>query len=372
VLTTVLARRLGLGRLATVTVVAVLALAPAAVSASRVVSPENVAAVWALGALVLTTRRPSAAVPNPPSGSSPARPPSLWPALGTDLAAVGCLSLAVLSAPVALGLLPTVLLATARHGDGRRVALVGGAVLLCTGTGAAALLTATSPAGTASAVHGLHGGRLDGAWLGADVGTLVLAAAAAAVALRHSRTRPVALGVVLIPALSVLFGATAAPLTVPLVAVLVPGLATAVIHRLTDRLAADRTAAAVAVAAACALSLAPAYARLPAALHPPATAQAATWLHSHLAPGSPVLTDARTRVALVAGTDAWNQVSTLTACRQGSGPFAAGGRCTRAGLWVVDPATRSGLPHHSTLLAAFGTDRTGRVEIREVRAGHRP
>lgn len=360
-----LARRLGAGRGWAVLAVALLALSPAAIASSRIAAPENVAAFWAMAALVVAVGGPGRDDPRwGEAGEMPGRR-----ALCTDLAATAFLSIAVLSAPVAVALLPTVLMSTARRGDARRVALVGGSVLFATGLGAAALMAGAAPADLAACVPALHSGWFSGGPMGGDLLAAGLWLACVLLGLRSGRTRPVALGALLVPPLAVLFGSPAAGLTLPLVGVLLAVSAPGWLGRLP---APTRLPALVVTfAAGWALN----YAALPAALTPPPTAQAMSWLRGHPPADQHVLTDRRTRVALVAGTDTWNQVSTVEDCRLRDVLMhnTRSAHCDRATLWIVDPSVSSGVPARSTLIAEFSSPNGGRhIQVRSTPPHHAP
>jgi hypothetical protein len=349
-----LARRLGAGHGWAVLAVAVLAVCPTAVSSARIATPENIAALWAMAALVLAT-----------GGRHPDRQ-----AMYTDLAVTTCLSVAVLSAPVAVALLPSVLMSTARRGDPKRVALVGGSVLFATGIGASALMATATPFNSVDTIPALHSDWFGDGWPGVDVLTPLVSLGCALLALRSPRARPVAVGVLLVAPLAVFIGAPATGLMLPLVAVLLAVTAPEWFRRWSTPVSVTSLAILTAVFG---LGWAVDYAALPAALTPPPTEQAMAWLRDHLPPGQHVLTDRRSRVALVAGTDRWNQVSTINDCRKRNDlpHLARSIHCDRAPWWIVDPSVRAGLPEHTTLVTEFTSpDGTHRIQVRTAPPRH--
>ena len=119
----------------------------------------------------------------------------------------------------------------------------------------------------------------------------------------------------------------------------------------------------------CGLGWAVDYVALPAALTPPPTVQAMAWLRDHLPAGQHVLTDRRSRVALVAGTDSWNQISTIADCRMQDDLLypTRPAHCDRSPWWIVDPAVRAGLPEHTTLVAEFASpDGARHIQVRSA------
>jgi hypothetical protein len=354
-LTFTLARRLGAERGWTVLALAVLAVCPAAIASARIAAPENVAGLWAMAALVLAT-----------GGRVPGRR-----SMGIDLAVTACLSVAVLSAPVALALLPTVLMSTARRGGPRRVALVGGSVLFATGLGAAALMATAAPFTLVGDIPALHNGWFDSwggsgggtEWPSIDVLTPLICLGCALLGLRSHRARPLAVGVLLLAPLAVLVGAPASGLTLPLVTALLAVNAPEWFRRRSAPIAG------AALGVVCGLGWAVDYAALPAALTPPPTVQAMAWLRDHLPAGQYVLTDRRSRVALVAGTDSWNQISTIADCRMQDDLLhpTSPAHCDRSPWWIVDPAVRAGLPEHTTLVAEFASpDGARHIQVRSA------
>ena len=353
-LTLTLARRLGAGRHWSLLAPALLAVCPAAIASARIAAPENVAALWAMLALVLATRNRSA-------GRK-----TLW----TDLGVTACLSIAVLSAPAAVALLPAVLLMTVRQGSPRRVALVGGSVLFITGLGASVLMATAATSTLVSSIPAQQGGWFGYGWPHVDILTPIFALGCSLLALRSHRVRPLAVGVLALVPVSALVGAPAANLTLPLVATMVAVLVaeTKWQHRWS------RPITVTALALALGLGWAMNYAGLVAVLTPPPTAQAMVWLRDHVPSGQRVLTDPRSRVALVAGTDDWNRISTINECRLRSDVLHLRRlrHCDQATWWVVDPSVDSGLPEHSALVAVFTSPENPRhIEIRSAPLQHR-
>jgi hypothetical protein len=366
VLTALLARRFGAGRGWALLAVGVLALCPAAVASAREVSPENVAVVWGLLALWLA--------------AGPYR--SGRAAVLTDLGAIACLTIGVLSAPVTFAVLPAVLLCTGRHGDGRRVALIGGAVLFLTGLGAAAALASAAPASVTSNVPGQRVSNwgqpwLGTGWLGIEIVTPLAALVVALLALRARGSRPLAVSALLVPLAAALLGASVTPLVVPLVAVLTalvvaarwgswrrswsPAGSAPAWRRVPPRVTAAALAG-LAVAGVWTVG----YARLPAALAPTPNAQAMDWMRANVPLGELVLTDRRTRVTLVAGTDDWNTVTTEDACRREAlllSSLRTAPNCGAATLWITDRAVSSGLPSHVDQVTGFGPLGRGHIDV---------
>ncbi|HEY1969914.1 MAG TPA: hypothetical protein VGH89_18315, partial [Pseudonocardia sp.] len=223
----VLARRTGLGRGWALCAVAVLALSPTAIAAARQATPENLAALWALAAVLLALGSSSSSVPSARLASSSSVPSARLASSSSVPLCLGvtlCMSIAVLSSPVAVALLPTVLLLCARQGgrqgDYGRVALVAGAVLFVSGLGAATALATASPSTLTANVHGHPPDWFGSDWLGPDLITPLLGLVGTLLALRGSRLRPIAIGVLLLPLVGALFGAPVAAFTVPLASVL--------------------------------------------------------------------------------------------------------------------------------------------------------
>jgi hypothetical protein len=346
------ARRSGAGRGWSVCALAVLAVAPAAVTAARQASPENVAALWSLAAMALAMSQ---------RGSR-----SWWTGLGL----VACLSLAVLSSPVALGALPTVLLLYRRRADTNRVALVTGAALFIAGLGAAtALATATSSTVTAN-VHGHTPDWLNSGIFGPDLVTPALGLLVVLVAPRLPAVQPAAVGLVLLPALGMMFGAPVAALTVPLLSV---SLAIIGSRRAWDRLPGvlgrDHQRVAVLAATALVAGLAVSYTPTLHLTQSQPTQRARAWLAANVAPDQRVLTDRRTRVALVAGDSEWDRIETVEACRRTKvlPPAIAMPKrhCSEATLWITDPSVRSGMPPGNPLITVFDVPGSRhRIEVR--------
>jgi hypothetical protein len=375
----VLARRTGLGRGWALCAVAVLALSPTAIAAARQATPENLAALWALAAVLLALGSSSSSVPSARLATSSSVPSARLASSSSVPLCLGvtlCMSIAVLSSPVAVALLPTVLLLCARQGgrqgDYGRVALVAGAVLFVSGLGAATALATASPSTLTANVHGHPPDWFGSDWLGPDLITPLLGLVGTLLALRGSRLRPIAIGVLLLPLVGALFGAPVAAFTVPLASVLAVQAVAGVLAGRTPTGRRHRHLVKVAMpallAGALALGWSVNYATLPSAISPQPTTLARAWLTQHLPAGQQVLSDRRTRVALVPGTGGWDRVSTVDACRRtASLPSAARPLrgCARAPWWITDPTVPSGLPKHSNLIAVFGQPNApNRIEVR--------
>lgn len=374
-----LARRIGADRRWALVAVALLAVCPAAIGTARTAAPENLALVWGLAGLVLATGRPRVASA----------------AMRMDAAIAGCLAVAVLTAPVALGLLPAVLLVSARQRDLLRPALLGAGLLAAVGVGA--VFTARAATGTSVGGSGavdLATAWFGSGWLGRDLVTPLIVLAAALVGLRAEGQRPAAVGVLGIAALAPLLGAApgmgfslAFPVAAALVAVQVAALVSAVLARLAEaaerateqalvpslasvgsgteqaRRWLPRTAPAL-LTAVVALAWVSNLAQLPGPLTPTPTAQARTWLRDNVPGGEQVLADARDRVSLVPGTDAWTRVVTSTDQAVDSTDAGAGG--SEGGTpprWWISFGDRS-IPTGGELIAQFGpVDGPERIDV---------
>ncbi|WP_410574604.1 glycosyl transferase [Amycolatopsis sp. cmx-4-61] len=207
VLLWILARRLGLTRWAASAAVLLLAASPLALGVQRLVVVEHLAAVWALGALVLITR-PEARVRH-------------------DAAAAACLLAAVLTSPLALVFLPAAGWLLVRRAP-VRAALV--AVVLNLGLGlafgpAAAVLRPHLAAATGPSVAD---------WAALDPAWAVLSAVASVAALGVKPLRPLAATGLLLAATLLVPGVPATAvlaLVVPVTPVLVAGVAQAILRR---------------------------------------------------------------------------------------------------------------------------------------------
>jgi hypothetical protein len=356
----VLARRVGAGWSWAVVAVALLALCPAAIGAGRVAAPENLALLWSLATLVLATGAPRV-------GRA---------ALRLDLAITGHLTMAILTAPVAIALLPSVLLLSARQGDPRRPALLTGAVLAAVGLGTAALASGlavtTGPAdwfGPRGAAEWFAPG-----WLGRDLVTPVVTLAVALAALRSPRQRPLAVGVLGVAVLAPVLGASAT-LAIPLAAVLAVAVAREQLDRIRERRATPGSSwvdrwrpllprlAPAGLTGLLALVWAANLAQLPKATTPPPTTLARAWLRDNVPDPGQVRTDPRSRVALMSGTDDWPTANTAGDCQRPSPAVSAGGGCADGDWWVTTPAEPP--PPAAALVAEFGPpDAPDRIEVR--------
>ncbi|MEV7095133.1 glycosyl transferase [Amycolatopsis sp. NPDC051045] len=200
----VLARRLGLTRWASAAAVALLAASPLALGLQRLVVVEHLAAVWALGALVLITK-PGARIRH-------------------DVAAAGCLLAAVLTSPLALAILPAAGWLLVRRGPAR-AALV--AVLLNLGLG-----IAFGPAAAVLRPHLAAAGRPSVAdWVALDPAWAVLSTVALVAALAVTSLRPFAVSGLLLAATLLIPGVPGTAvlaLLLPVTPLLLAGVAQAV------------------------------------------------------------------------------------------------------------------------------------------------
>ncbi|MGW3965825.1 glycosyl transferase [Amycolatopsis sp. NPDC005003] len=207
VLMWMLGRRLGLTRWASAAAVLLLAASPLALGLQRLVVVEHLAAAWALGALVLITRRRAR--------------------IRHDIAAAGCLLAAVLTSPLALFFLPAAGWLLARRAP-VRAALV--AVVLNLGLGiafgpAASALRPHLAAATPPSVA--DWAALDPVWVALSVAGLLAALAVPAV-------RPLAASGVLLAATLLVPGVpdtAVLALLVPVTPLLLAGVAQAVPRR---------------------------------------------------------------------------------------------------------------------------------------------
>ncbi|MDT7657370.1 MAG: hypothetical protein QOF38_2085 [Pseudonocardiales bacterium] len=366
----VLAGRVGAGWRWSVVAVALLALCPAAIGTARVAAPESLALLWSLAALVLATGIPRVG----------------HAALRVDLAITGYLTVAILTAPVAIALLPSVLLLSARQGDPRRPALLTGAVLTAVGLGTAALASGlavtTGPAdwfGPSGTAEWFAPG-----WLGRDPVTPVVALVVALAALRSHRQRPLAVGVLGVAVLAPVLDVSAA-LAVPLAAVLAVAVARERLDRIRERGATTTAStrpswldrwrprpswldrwrprlpklAPAGLTGLFALVWAANLAQLPKATTPPPTTWARAWLRDNVPNPGQVHTDPRSRVALISGTDAWPTVNSAADCQRPSPPAT----CADQDWWVTTPAEPT--PPAAALIAEFGpADAPDRIEVR--------
>jgi hypothetical protein len=374
----VLVRRLRVVRRWAMLAVALLAICPAAIGAARVAAPENLALLWAMAALILVAGRHREGLA----------------ALRVDLVIIGCCAVAVLTSPVALALLPTVLLLSARQHDPRRPALIAVGVLLALGVGTAFAVAEVPPSGPVPgwlAPGWLALSWLGPGWLGRDLVTPALVLLVGLLALRPGtqsspRGRALAVGVLGVPLLAVPLGAAptpALPLAAVLVAVLAAGIERGVLARARRAGSPGRRAGPAehdhagpehGPAGRFVPQLAPALligvlavvwaanlAQLPEATAPPPAAAARAWLRDNVPAADVIRTDARTRVALVPGTEAWSRVST--------GSPDDTGDATSAPAWWVSapggPAPATAAPATAALVAEFGpSGAPDRLEIR--------
>lgn len=305
------ARRLGVSRPWAAAALLLLAVCPPLLDAQRTVVAAGVALPWLLGALAL------AAGPRPVGRRGLAR----------DAGLVACVAVGVLTAPVALALVPSVLWLAVRRRDPVDGAVVAAALTLVATT--AAVWVVVSGAGSALAGPAA-GNLLVPDRFGVDPGSPVIGASVAVLALGPARTRPLAVGVLGAPVVAVLAGtswpglvALAAPVVVLLLASLVGQVvdtaARPVRHLKTvprHHLYAPVGTAALVVAALAGWS--PHLVGLPAALDAGATESARAWLAQNASATDLVVADSRTRLALVSAGD-WER----TRAQPRTGPVVA-------------------------------------------------
>jgi hypothetical protein len=198
-----LARRVGLARWAATVAVLLVAVSPLALGLQRLVVVEHLAAVWALGALVLLTR----------PGARPRH----------DVSAAACLFAAVLTSPLALFLLPAASWLVARRSPARAAVL---AIVLNLALG-----VAFGPAGALLRPHLAAAGRPSVAgWVALDPAWAVLSIAALVAALGVTALRPFAVSGLLLAATLAVPGVPATAvlaLLLPLTPLLLAGVAQA-------------------------------------------------------------------------------------------------------------------------------------------------
>lgn len=325
VLVWLLARRLGVGPAWATAALMLLAICPPLLDVQRTVVAANVALPWMLGALILATSAAAtsptdpwvgtltepAADTDPAAAAGPTSAAIRWePA--RDAGVLACTVLAVATAPIMLALVPSVLWLHAQARRTRHALFLGVAVLVS--VAAALVLAPLAGFGIAVRDAGL-GNLLDPERVTADPVTPLLVAAVTLLGLGSRAVRPVAAGLVLVPAVAVLTGepwaavvATAVPLGFLLLAGLVGGVvdtaARPVRHlRRTGRahLYAPVGTAVLVVGALAAWS--PVIARLPATLDAAAFEAARAWMARNGSTSELVLSDSRTQLAVVNARD---------------------------------------------------------------------
>lgn len=305
------ARRLGVTRPWAATAVMLAAVCPPLLDAQRTVVAAGLALPWMLGALLI------AAGPHRPGRRGVAR----------DAGLVACVAVGVLTAPVALALVPSVLWLAARQRDRVDGTVLAVATTLVAGLGT--LWALLAGAGAALAGPGA-GDLLAPDRFGVDAVSPVIGTAVALLALGPARTRPPAVGVLLAPFVAGMTGtpwtglvALAAPVVVLLVAALA-GLVLDTAARPVRHLRAvphGHLYAPLGTGVLVLVALAvwsPHLVGLPAALDASATAAARAWLAENASAADLVLADSRTRLALVGAQD-WER---MTASSE-SGPVVA-------------------------------------------------
>ncbi len=338
-----LARRLGVSRPWALGAVVVLALSPAAVAASRLAVPENLAVTWAMAALVLA--------------AGPTRVGRAQ--FRSDLMVAVFLLVAALTAPPAAALTAAVVALVARHGDQRRTLLLAA---MCLPALVAAAFGAGRPTGPGIGTWPASG------WLGPDPVTVVLVVLVGGFALASARHRWVGVGLLAVLAGAAALGVPASglyPLLVPLAAIGSAVLGqdrTVPVRRLPGPVAG-------------AVLLVPPAARLPAvtlavlvlgwstnllslpsATAPPPSEWAREWLRGNVPPGEQVMTDDITHTALTPGGPAWDRLVTPAVCeRQArlSAAPSAGRACSTPDWWVVS-GTHPDAPSDSAPAAPAG------------------
>jgi hypothetical protein len=343
----VLARRVGVGPGWSMAAVCLLAVCPAAVVPAREASAQNVAALWGLLALV-------AVFAGPPPLLRVGGHPELWRAVKTTVSA----GLAVLTAPVALAYLPALLMVAVRRSGRRTAASIGAAVtgMAVAGIAVSGIAALIAPSWGSSAWAGSDSRWAQFGWLGPEPMSALIGLAVGSLALRYSTSKPLAVAVLASAlsgmALAVPTSAIVVPPSLVLLAQIAEQALAAGRHR-TRRLARGTV---IAVAASVlALNATASAAALPLDLTAPPASAARGWLTGNLGPAAPVVTDWRTRVALVPGTDAWTRAATPTDCA---------GRACGGVWWIIDPSRGSGPPPGATLVAQFGRPgRPGSVAV---------
>lgn len=327
-----LARRLGVSRPWALCAVVVLALSPTAVAVSRLAVPENLAAAWALAALVLA-----------------AGPAQVGRAqFQSDLMVAVFLLAGALTAPPAAACAAAVVALVARHGDQRRTMLLGA---MCLPAVVAAASSAGRPTGAGVQTWVATG------WLGLDLLTVVLVVLVAGFGLASARHRWVGFGLLAVLASAAVLGLPASglyPLLVPVAAV---GLAVLGQDRAVPvgRLPRSVAAAAALVPPAALLPVVTLTVlvvgwsanlfSLPSATAPPPSEWAREWLRGNVPPSEQVMTDDITHTALAAGGTGWDRLVTPAVCerqaRLSAAPSSAQA-CSTPDWWVVTGAHPAG------------------------------
>lgn len=327
-----LARRLGVTRPWALCAVAVLALCPTAVTVSRLAVPENLAAVWALAALVLA--------------AGPARVGRAQ--FRCDLMVALFLLAAALTAPLAAALSAAVVALAARHGDLRRTLLLGAMCL-------PALIAAATGVGRPTGA-GIDTWVATG-WLGPDLVTTLLVALVGGFGLASARHRWVGLGLLAVLVAAASLGLPASglyPLLIPMAAV---GLAVLGQDRAVPARRLPRSVAAVALLVPPTVLLpvvtltvlvvgwSANLVSLPSAAAPPPAEWAREWLRGNVPPSEQVMTDDITHTALTSGGAGWDRLVTPAVCerqaRLSAAPSSAQA-CSTPDWWVVSGAHPAG------------------------------
>ncbi|HZZ46431.1 MAG TPA: hypothetical protein VFE65_06070 [Pseudonocardia sp.] len=350
-----LARRLGAGRGTAGVAVAALAVSPMAIEASERAIPQNVAAIWALAALLVAL---PARQTDPRQTDPLAEPEWRWHRSG--LLVGTCLGIAVITAPMLLALVPVAVLLLARRADAWR------AVALCalglTVTVAGALMLGVSP--TAGQPTWFAPG-----WMHADPVTPLLGVVVGLAAVSHLRWRETAIGLVAVSVVSCCQGVPGAlvwPFAVALGAAVLTDWHTRVPRSRPEaaalrgwtpgspilRLRAHREAVSLVGIAALAWSVSTAVPSWPATTP---VVSARGWITGNLWPDQPIRADLSARVALASGLTDWDRYVTDDGCRI---RWRAG--CSSP-WWVGQPSS----PGHGVLIARFGRpEQRGGLEVR--------
>lgn len=358
VLVWLLTRRLGLGSAWATAALMLLAICPPLLDVQGTVVTANVGLPWLLGALVLATA----------AGRR-------W--LLRDAGVVVCTVAAVVTAPIMVALVPSVLWLAARPRAPRHALWLGGAVVAA--VVAALVLAPVLGFGAAVRDAGL-GNLLAPERITADPVTPLVVAVVTVLGLAVWAVRPIAAGLLVVPVVAVLTGepwaavvATAVPLGFLLLAGLIGGVvdtaARPVRHR--RRLPRAHLYAPVGTTALVIGALAvwsPVIGRLPATLDAGATAAAREWTAQNGSTSELVLSGARTQLAVVNARD-WVHVRVGSAADEVEATFGQGADAVSVrslpGSGVGQPRETAAPRTAGELLAA--SDRLEAVEpLREL------
>jgi hypothetical protein len=347
-----------------------LALSPAAITSARLAVPENLAACWAVLALVLA--------------AGPVRTGRAQ--LRADLVIAGVFTIGAMTAPIVAAVAPALILVAARYGDPRRTVTLA-ALCLPAAIGApvmSGLLHLTANSGAGAAFWPVNG------WLGLDLVTPVVGALVAVLTIRRLDGREIGVGLLSLGVTALWLDIPASgllPLVIPLIAVGLGRVGEDVRVPDARRLPAPLAGAVVRVPPAilgpgCALALLSAawcgnLWALPGSTSAPPAQWARDWVIGNISPNERVMTDNVLHVALAKGDSGWTRVATPALCatraRLSASPVAAGS-CSDSDWWVVagsdlvatgTPAAGPVVPPtRATLVARFGEQGSpDRVEV---------